>query len=79
MWQDNLNMHTFIQHDYCGVAPGEEVPAVSVPVVHQDLLHGHVATSEDGQPCQHSPDSILLSDMIASCSVEPNIEGKGKV
>ena len=53
---------------YSTPVPSEEVSAISGPVIHQHLLHRHVASSQDGQPGQHRPNTILLTNVITARS-----------
>lgn len=56
-----------ILRNNCFKIPSEEIPAIGAPVVQQDLLHRHVAASQDGQPRQHCPYSILFPDVVTPC------------
>lgn len=47
--------------------PGEEVPAILLPVVLHDLLHALLAGGQDGEPGQHCPQPVLLSDVVGAC------------
>lgn len=47
--------------------PGEEVPAVLLPVILHDVLHALLAGGQDGQPGQDSPQPVLLTDVVRAC------------
>lgn len=47
--------------------PGEEVPAIFLPVVLHDVLHALLAHGQDGEPGQHCPQPVLLTDVIGAC------------
>lgn len=47
--------------------PGEEVPAVLLPVILHDVLHALLAGGQDGEPGQDSPEPVLLADVVGAC------------
>lgn len=47
--------------------PGEEVPAVLLPVILHDVLHALLAGGQDGEPGQDSPEPVLLTDVVGAC------------
>eukprot|EP00286_Rhodomonas_abbreviata_P026038 CAMPEP_0181293994 /NCGR_PEP_ID=MMETSP1101-20121128/3360_1 /TAXON_ID=46948 /ORGANISM="Rhodomonas abbreviata, Strain Caron Lab Isolate" /LENGTH=303 /DNA_ID=CAMNT_0023398615 /DNA_START=139 /DNA_END=1047 /DNA_ORIENTATION=- len=58
------------------VVPGVVVTAVGSPVPFHDVLHPdqrltrvRIARGEDGEPCEHSPEAVLLSYMVGPSPV----------
>lgn len=48
------------------VLPGEVVPPIFQPVLLQNLLRTLPPAGQDGQPRQHRPQSVLLTDVIST-------------
>ena len=46
--------------------PGVVVPAVGFPVLYHDLLNTLLSGSKNGEPCKHSPKTILFTDMVGT-------------
>lgn len=64
---------TFAAAPHLVVVARVVVAAVRLPVLPHNVLHRHqllaalVAVRQDGQPCQHGPDAVLLANVVRPC------------
>lgn len=54
------------------ISPGEVVSSIFQPVVLKDVLHTLPPDGQDGQPCQHGPKPVLLSNVVSTLKRECN-------
>ncbi len=61
-----MNCNSDIKQMCVHVSPSKIVSAIFSPVVLENVLHALSSSCQDGQPCQHGPKSILLTNVVST-------------